>query len=94
MLKDSCPDGDNSSSYYDQKCDLSSPKDDTIEQATTEPVTTEPVISHQSAIQTNTCKYSDGNFQEYVFRDVLGTEFDTAVSLLLKNCIVHGHKNE
>lgn len=84
---DNCPDGDNSWSYYDGKCDeeahTSAPEDDSEDVSV--------ALERKTATY---CLYDDGDFANYAFSDVQGTRYSTAVQSLLSKCLVHGYGDQ
>ena len=86
---DYCPNGDNSGSYYDGKCDGNNPQ-------------TKPTPIKLPKLKINQiekkkpiefCKYNDTKWVSAAFTDVVWTPYASAVWVLVSHCLVQGYNN-
>ena len=86
---DSCPNEDNSGSYYDGKCDGNNP------QTKPNPVKLPKLKLNQIEKKKplEFCKYNDTKWVSAAFTDVVWTPYASAVWVLVSHCLVQGYNN-
>lgn len=93
LTVDYCPEGDNSWSYYDGKCDggVTGASNQVSSSTVDLPKFIINQIEKKSSLEF--CKYNDTQWVSAAFADIVWTPYASAVWVLVSHCLVQGYSN-